>query len=142
MLGLNGQKHLQVGPVDAIRSMIYAWQELSKPKFGRLFRWSWVSRGLVTKEEMQEAHPDLPDAGKEDSCEESKEMVPGIPELVPPLASIIVDFLLVNPSNDIYIYTFFCFLQMPDSHLYRRNCCGTNWMEEFYFKADYCRDNS
>lgn len=88
---MNGQKHLQVSMKDSVESMIYAWSELKK--YGRLLRWSWTSRGLVTKEEMAQLHPHLsaeelkacdPDAGAP-----FKEIVPEIPVLVPFLGQVV-----------------------------------------------------
>lgn len=85
-LGLNGQKHLEVTVEQNVKALIYAWQKMSDYK--KLLRWSWTSRGLVTKEEMQEMHPDIPEDGllsEETSGSQPGIVVPGVPALIPSL---------------------------------------------------------
>lgn len=74
---------------DNVRALLYAWQELKK--YRKLLRWSWTSRGLVSKDEMKEMNPDQADG---DSDYEGpgngdgptpKLLVPDIPVLVPTL---------------------------------------------------------
>lgn len=89
-IGLNGQRHLQVKAEDAVKSLIYAWQNMKQYK--RLLRWTWVSRGLVTLEEMQEMHPDIDPSelhSKADEPTPFSEIVPGVPLLVPCLGLLV-----------------------------------------------------
>ncbi len=91
VIGLNGQRHLELSPLDNVKALIYAWSEMRN--YGRLLRWSWTSRGLVTKEEMADLHPELsePDADDDTNFSASfREMVPEIPVLVPTLGSEMV----------------------------------------------------
>lgn len=80
LLGVNGQKHVEVKLEDSIKALIWGWQQMAG--YHKLLRWAWVSRGLVTKEEMALLH-----GGK---CEEYAdgespwpEVVPGVPLIVP-----------------------------------------------------------
>lgn len=84
-LGMNGQRHLQVTVNDNVSSLIYAWQQMQPYK--RLLRWAWTSRGLVTEAEMMELHPGLSKedlhSGDADAGIPFKELIPGVPVLVP-----------------------------------------------------------
>ncbi len=95
-LGLNGQRHLQVSAEDAVKSLIFGWQEMKK--YTRLLRWSWTSRGLVSIEEMKQMHPDM-DESELHSCPDEptpfSEIVPGVPLLVPPFSVFQQLFLIL-----------------------------------------------
>ena len=87
-LGVNGQKHLEISPEASIKSLVFGWQELQK--YPSVMCWSWTSRGLVTDEEMQALRPEVFKDGKAIKCSSAtlKELVPGIPLLLPCLARI------------------------------------------------------
>lgn len=80
-LGLNGQKHLELSLQDNVHALMFAWQEMKH--YGSLLRWSWTSRGLVTREEMQALHPDLSADDLASQSSAFRELVPDIPTLVP-----------------------------------------------------------
>lgn len=86
VIGVNGQKHLEVSIMDNINALLFAWQEMHK--YERLLRWAWVSRGLLSEQEMRALHPNLSDdeyaAGP--SGDTFSNLVPGVPDLVPTLA--------------------------------------------------------
>ncbi|CAK9088166.1 unnamed protein product, partial [Durusdinium trenchii] len=81
---VNGQKHLEISPEASIKSLVFGWQELQK--YPSVMCWSWTSRGLVTDEEMQALRPEVFKDGKAIKCSSAtlKELVPGIPLLLPP----------------------------------------------------------
>ncbi len=61
---------------------MFAWDQMIGYK--RLLRWSWVSRGLVTEEEMKALHPTLDDLHTRDPPPSAvSELIQGIPALVP-----------------------------------------------------------
>ena len=72
---------MEVKPEEAVKALIWGWQQMVK--YPRLLRWAWVSRGLVSKEEMEAMHPgcDVDDDPPEEGP--FKQMVPGVPDLVP-----------------------------------------------------------
>lgn len=81
-LGVNSQKDLQVSVMDNVRSLIFAWSEMKKCR--RLLRWSRVSRGLVTEEEMRSMMDE--DEARDPIAPDTpfqKELIPGVPDLVP-----------------------------------------------------------
>lgn len=86
-IGLNGQKHLQATAVDNVKSLIFAWQQMGQKIYHKLFRWAWVSRGVITVDDMKKRFPNLSQKEAEEMQlkEEAsaRELVPGIPELVP-----------------------------------------------------------
>ncbi|CAK9000255.1 Malate dehydrogenase 2, partial [Durusdinium trenchii] len=58
-IGLNGQKHLQATAVDNVKSLIFAWQQMGQKIYHKLFRWAWVSRGVITVDDMKKRFPNL-----------------------------------------------------------------------------------
>ena len=85
-LGLNGQKHLELSVHDNVQALIFAAQEMKH--YGSLLRWSWTSRGLITREEMQALHPNLSADDLTSQSTAFRELVPDIPTLVPILHQI------------------------------------------------------
>ena len=86
VLGASQQKHLQVGVADAIKGLVYGWQEMKR--YPALLCWAWTSRGLVTKEEMVKMRPEVcgPDPDPKDPTPAFHDLIPGIPLLTPSTA--------------------------------------------------------
>lgn len=92
---LNGQKHLQLKVEDNVNALIYAWEQMASYK--RLLRWCWVSRGLVTEDEMKTLHPDVEDLHLSDpKATAFTELVEGVPSLVPILETVLSMLCLPN----------------------------------------------
>ena len=101
-LGLNGQKHLELSQQDNIRALMFAWDEMKQ--YRSVLQWSWVSRGLVTKEEMAEMNPDCPPEEPDTSRRAFKELVPEIPLLVPILGpNVRQNMILYKRFEDFFL---------------------------------------
>lgn len=97
-LGTNGQKHLEASPTDNVKSLLFAWQEIQK--YPNLLCWAWTSRGLVTDDEMRNLRPEVFESDERQRSTHFKELVPGIPLIVPFLD---IAFKKKNPSAFFYL---------------------------------------
>ena len=59
MLMANGNRYVEMTHLDAVTSIVAAWEELKKDSYRKMFRWSWLSRGLASKNDMLAFNPGL-----------------------------------------------------------------------------------